>query len=109
MELNDNFILPKYVIDLWCVGKSKPVPSVWDFGFVTDSVFELTGKNKPFFEIVNSEGKTQEAYYKTPEYDIYLKSGIDGYEMFLLYNSETKDSVLIASTLLKKHKIKFEE
>ena len=36
MELNDNFILPKYVIDLWCVGKSKPVPSVWDFGFVTE-------------------------------------------------------------------------
>lgn len=109
MDKDNSFILPKYISDLWCLGKSKPVPSVWDFGFVADSIFELTGKNKPFFEIVNSEGKIQEAYYKTPEYDIYLKSGIDSYELFLLYNSETKDSVIIASKLLKKHKLKFEE
>ena len=108
MDREDNFILPKYILSLWSKNHSKPVPSVWDFGFVTDEVIK-TSKNKPYFEIIETDGKQKEVYFKTPEYDIYLVSSISGFELYFLYDSENKDSVVIAASLLKKYKIKFEE
>lgn len=108
MGREDNFILPKHILDLWKEGQTKPVPSVWDFGFVTDEVLGST-KQKPYFEVLETNTKQKEVYFKTPEYDIYLVSSISGFELYFLYNSENKDSVVIAGSLLKKYKIKFEE
>lgn len=108
MGKEDNFIVPKHILDLWKTGRTKPVPSVWDFGFVTDEVLGTT-KQKPYFETLETTGKQKEVYFKTPEYDIYLMSSISGFELYLLYDSENKDSVVIAASLLKKYKIKFEE
>lgn len=108
MDRVDKSILPKHIQDLWKYGHTKPIPSVWDFGFVTEDVFGIT-KQKPYFEFLETDGKTREVYFKTPEYDIYLVSSISGFELYFLYDSENKDSVVIAASLLKKYKIKFEE
>lgn len=109
MDRDKNFLLPKYVLELYSqLHQTKPFPSIWDFGFVDKSALE-SNKNKPYFEILDSNGKQQEIYFHTPEYDIYIIHLIDSFELFLLYDSERKDSVILASTKLKKHKIKFEE
>ena len=108
MDKENNFILPKYIVDIWKQNRTKSVPSVWDFGFVTDEVLGST-KQKPYFEVLETTTKQKEVYFKTPEYDIYLVSSISGFELYFLYDSENKDSVVIAGSLLKKYKIKFEE
>ena len=103
------FIIPKHILDLYSQGHDKkPFPSIWDFGFVDMSVVEST-KMKPYFELLGPDGRAQEIYYRTPEYDIYLIQLIDSFELYFLYDSEVKDSVVLAGSKLKKHKIKFEE
>lgn len=109
MDKDNKFLVPKHIVDIYnSVHQTKPIPSIWDFGFVHKSVLE-TNKRKPFFEILDGEGKQQEIYFHTPEYDIYLRNSVDSFELFLLYDSERKDSVILAATQLKKHKIQFEE
>jgi hypothetical protein len=108
VDKGNKFILPNHVLEIWSGGRTKPIPSVWDFGFVNDEVIK-TAKRKPYFEVLDTTGKQKEVYFKTPEYDIYLLSSITGFELFLLYDSENKDSVVIATNQLKKYKIKFEE
>lgn len=102
-------ILPKNILELYRLShERKPVPSVWDFGFVTRDVLTIT-KAKPYYEVLDVSGDKLEVYFHTPEYDIYLKSFADGYEIYFLYDSEIKDAMLLASTQIKKFKIKFEE
>lgn len=109
MDKDKNFTIPKHILDLYAsVHQTKPIPSVWDFGFVYKSALE-TNKRKPFFEILDAEGRQLEVYFHTTEYDIYLVNNIDSFELYFLYNSEIKDSVILAASQLKKHKVKFEE
>ena len=109
MDKDKDFIVPKHILELYSqVHERKPFPSIWDFGFVEKSVFDPT-KTKPYFEQLDTNGKHREIYIHTPEYDIYLINLVDTFEMYFLYDSEIKDSVLIAASKLKKHKIKFED
>lgn len=109
MDKDKDFTIPKHILELYSqVHTRKPFPSVWDFGFVDKSVLEDT-KIKPYFEILDTNGKAREIYLHTPEYDIYLIHLIDTFEMYFLYDSEIKDSVLIAASKLKKYKVKFED
>ena len=109
MDKDNKFPIPKHIMELYAsVHQTKQIPSIWDFGFVYNSVFE-TNKKKPFFEFLDSDGRQSEIYFHTPEYDIYLVSNIESYELYFLYDSERKDSVILAASQLKKHKVKFEE
>jgi len=105
----NNQILPEHILEIYKLShERKPVPSIWDFGFVTDDVLGIT-KAKPYYEVLDTTGDKSEVYFHTPEYDIYLKSSIGGYEIYFLYDSEMKDAMLLASSQIKKYKIKFEE
>jgi hypothetical protein len=105
----DKQILPEHILELYRLShERKPVPSIWDFGFVTDDVLGIT-KAKPYYEVLGPSGLKSEVYFRTPEYDIYLRSSIEGYELYFLYDSEIKDAMLLASSQIKKYKIKFEE
>ena len=109
MDKDKDFIIPKHVLELYSqVHERKPFPSIWDFGFVDKSIFESV-KIKPYYEQVDTTGKQKEIYLHTPEYDIYLINLIDTFEMYFLYDSELKDSALIAASKLKKYKVKFED
>lgn len=109
MDRDKKLILPKHVFDLYSqLHIEKPIPSIWDFGFVDELILESTDK-KPYFEIITEYNNQKEIYFHTPEYDIYLIQSIDSFELFFLYNSQKKDSVLIAANKFKKYKIKFED
>lgn len=109
MDRDKNFIIPNHISDLYSqLHSEKPIPSIWDFGFVDKSILASTEK-RPYFEIIGENNDQKEVYFHTPEYDIYLTQSIDSFELFLLYDSQKKDSVLIATNKFKKHKLKFED
>lgn len=108
MDKVKNFTIPKHIQDLYSsLHGEKPIPSLWDFGFVDTSILESHDK-RPYFEIIDENGNQKEVYFHTPEYDIYLIQSIDSFELFFLYDSQKKDSVLIVVNKFKKYKLKFE-
>lgn len=109
MDRDNKQLIPKHILDIYSnIHPEKPIPSIWDFGFVEKSILSITKKN-PYYETIMSDGSILETYYRTPEYDIYIINSIESFELYFLYDSEVKESVQIAANLFNKHKVKIEE
>ena len=92
MDKDNKFLVPKHIVDIYnSVHQTKPIPSVWDFGFVHKSVLE-TNKKKPSQQS-EEEIQNTSTLLTSPRLDWLSKKNIKhGIEIFdILRKTNTTD------------------